>query len=482
LNKFLGLCIVLLFLCSYTTISAQPIKEGTIGCSNICVEGAIIKYIEADTVYLRAFSNVIDVTFDSSCDETLTIIVENIKVEGIQIEGIESFCIISPSKISFEVHVSGHAHIVISNVSERLDAFSFVVVGDNRDGPETFSELLKEIDSTNYAFCINTGDIVPSGRKEQFESFMSVVEGLSIPLYVSIGNHDLNNNSPELASEFLGDPTFSFDYCNTHFIILDNSKYTINDETYEWMRQSIFDSKMENVILVCHIPPFDPREGESHCLKGEDASKFIDFAADVGIDLVLCGHIHLYDYRSLKGVDYVISAGGGAPLYALESEGGFFHYIIVSVNGDTISHEVMKIISPSFTPEIAAERIQRAQAMYDESYKAYIQAKDQVDELIEKGIEMEYYSNMLNDAQSSLTMALSNLNAANEYNMNSFWHDSISSANTSYTYALHASVTIDSVLESLLTVDTGTNNIIILYASIVLIVIVIAIGIIKKRR
>jgi carbamate kinase len=45
----------------------------------------------------------------------------------------------------------------------------------------------------------------------------------------------------------------------------------------------------------------------------------------------------------VDGVVHVISGGGGAPVYDREENGGFFHFVRVTVDGDKISAEVIDI-------------------------------------------------------------------------------------------------------------------------------------------
>ena len=49
------------------------------------------------------------------------------------------------------------------------------------------------------------------------------------------------------------------------------------------------------------------------------------------VTCVFEGHEHLYNRQERDGVVYVITGGGGAPLYANELKGGFYHYLRVDV-------------------------------------------------------------------------------------------------------------------------------------------------------
>ncbi|MHC1605570.1 MAG: metallophosphoesterase family protein [Candidatus Methanofastidiosia archaeon] len=465
--------VLLIFLVS-TPIYAQPQKDATIGCSEISVQGAIFQKVEDSTAYLRAYDNVVTIMISSSCNENITFILSNVRAQHLSYEGIDSLTYLSQTIVSFSVETEDVQNIELYDMGEGIEEFSFVVVGDNRDGPETFAKILEEINDTKYMFCINTGDIVPSGRREQFEAFMELVGNLKIPLYISIGNHELNNNSCELASEFLGDLTYSFDFGNTHFIILDNSTSRVSENDYLWMKQDIDNTDKENIILACHIPPYDPREDENHCLLGEEATNFVDFMSQNGVDVVFAGHIHLYDERDIEGVHYVITAGGGAPLYALEAEGGFFHYIIATVSGSEISFEVVKIISPKYTPEIASEKINLAEDSYNNAFSIYETAKNRCDNLNSSGEEVGIYLNKLEIVNSNLETSLSCLQLAQKNYEDDYWHDSIVSANAAYSYALQAKISAETILKALENIKPENNFTV--YAAVGVCIFILVVG------
>jgi acid phosphatase len=61
------------------------------------------------------------------------------------------------------------------------------------------------------------------------------------------------------------------------------------------------------------------------------------------VDAVFAGHEHYYQRRMVDGIVHVITGGGGAPVYDREEDGGFFHFVCVTVDGDKVSGEVIDI-------------------------------------------------------------------------------------------------------------------------------------------
>lgn len=58
---------------------------------------------------------------------------------------------------------------------------------------------------------------------------------------------------------------------------------------------------------------------------------------------VFAGHEHLYQRKQAGGIVHITTGGGGAPLYADEKDGGFHHYVLVNVDGEKVSGEVVDI-------------------------------------------------------------------------------------------------------------------------------------------
>ena len=61
------------------------------------------------------------------------------------------------------------------------------------------------------------------------------------------------------------------------------------------------------------------------------------------MSIVFTGHEHLYLRKIVNGVMHVITGGGGALLYTNKEKGGFYHFILVAVDGDTVKREVIDI-------------------------------------------------------------------------------------------------------------------------------------------
>jgi hypothetical protein len=62
-----------------------------------------------------------------------------------------------------------------------------------------------------------------------------------------------------------------------------------------------------------------------------------------GVKAVVAADDHRYDRREKDKILYLITGGGGAPIYALKDRGGYFHYVWISVEGGRMEGEVVDL-------------------------------------------------------------------------------------------------------------------------------------------
>lgn len=181
-----------------------------------------------------------------------------------------------------------------------------------------------------------------------------------------------------------GYPTYAFGYGNTFFVAFD-SNIPSDSVQFNWVKAQLagLDRKRYvNITMFYHHPAFSsgPHGGpviESQALAIRNL--WMPLFRQHHVRLLLTGHEHLYEhwverYTDATGphrIDQIVSGGGGAPLYAYTGEpdlkdylkagasekltlqhlakpsidagGNPYHYVIVHVDGDRISLEVIGV-------------------------------------------------------------------------------------------------------------------------------------------
>lgn len=135
--------------------------------------------------------------------------------------------------------------------------FSFVVLGDSQfENPAVFEEIVKETELLHPDFVIHVGDMIHgytydiNTARKQWKIFKKQISPLTMPFYPTPGNHDVTTKEIQPAyTEAWGKDKlyYSFDYKNSHFIIinafLDQQFDTIPKAEYQWLLRDLEKSK-----------------------------------------------------------------------------------------------------------------------------------------------------------------------------------------------------------------------------------------------
>jgi predicted phosphodiesterase len=220
--------------------------------------------------------------------------------------------------------------------------FTFAVAGDSRDNPTVYRKVLASVAASGSVFLIHTGDLVHSGTERQWKEFEQVMSGFPLPFYPVPGNHDGLRGSLDgyLSHSGATKPHDSFDYGNAHFALVDSHNGGVSAAELAWLKLDLEATRQPLKMVFLHHPAFDP-DGTDHIMAyGND--DFMALVKECGAGYVFAGHIHAYAQAERDGVTYVYTGGAGAPLYR-EHPQAFHHYLLVSVDGENVSIQVVKV-------------------------------------------------------------------------------------------------------------------------------------------
>jgi hypothetical protein len=231
--------------------------------------------------------------------------------------------------------------------------FKFVAYGDNRTQPQVHASILERMSPFKPDFVVQTGDQVADGTNEaQWDEFWQIAsKALSeTAYYPSLGNHE-KKGAPYFRY-FEVPAEYSFDYGNAHFVALDSNRpATEYAAQQEWLKKDLLahqDAKWRIVFFhhTVHTCVDKPgRRAESI----ERAKRLEPILAEGHVQLVINGHDHDYQRHVSKGITYLVTGGGGAPLYDVVADTPFVkkakkahHYCEVNVKGETMSVRVVE--------------------------------------------------------------------------------------------------------------------------------------------
>lgn len=256
------------------------------------------------------------------------------------------------AELSAPLRTNAQLERLAENQRSAADEFQFAVLGDAEPGrfwisrrlfnrPGVFERQLAAIQEEPVDFLIQLGDMVSRGTPRHYHRLLRRLSrtGLRKPYLTVIGNHDRlhphRRSDARLYRACFGSTNYAFDYACARFVVLDTSAKRVSARQMRWLDR-VLDSSRPKLVFT-HIPPnplrpwtdFAGARGLGGFQRGAD--ELTGLFSSRGVDRVYLGHIHGFGVQDYRGVRYVLSGGGGSPLFPSGALDRFYHYIVVSV-------------------------------------------------------------------------------------------------------------------------------------------------------
>lgn len=208
----------------------------------------------------------------------------------------------------------------------------FVVYGDVRGGHDVHARLVASILDEAPALVLSTGDLVLRGSDEgDWQRFFEVTASLlaRVPYYPVAGNHDLGQSGDErrrMNEIFLLWPGpadrpawghwYAFDVAGVHFVMLDSNAYQ-HAEQLAWLERDLEAARARGVHAIFAAVHDGPYSRGLHRGNADAVERYVPLLARHGVTVLFSGHEHLYQRGRAGGLHYMVSGGGGAPLYSV---------------------------------------------------------------------------------------------------------------------------------------------------------------------
>ena len=243
----------------------------------------------------------------------------------------------------------------IEKVQSMKPPFQFAVIGDSRDGEKVYAYLIKRILERKPDFIIHLGDMVPNPHEREWQAFFEISKSVALPFFPVVGNHDVgigNSGDKVYRKQFFlpeGRTYYAFRAGGILFVILDSEqgRGRIIGEQLSWLEDILSSSEETMKLVFLHRPLFLPidslkkgRAMDRYPLERDNLHRLF---LRKKVKAVFEADDHRYDRREEDGILYLISGGGGAPLYTTEKRGGYFHYVWISVEKEKIEGEVVAL-------------------------------------------------------------------------------------------------------------------------------------------
>jgi len=174
-------------------------------------------------------------------------------------------------------------------------------------------------------------------------------------IYAGTGNHEIQGSGSEAVWQGLfsdlpangpaGETymTYSFDYQNAHFVMLNTDRYgSVHTLNYDWLAADLAATSANHIFVMGHEPayPVGPHVGSSLDVYATQRDAFWQLLDDYDVGIYFTGHEHLYNHIEVDGVHQVLNGTSGAPLYSGYG-GEFYHYALITVDGLDVSVDII---------------------------------------------------------------------------------------------------------------------------------------------
>jgi len=260
--------------------------------------------------------------------------------------------------------------------------FSFTVTADVRwcagpgqyDTPQYFRGACEAIAAAGEgAFMVSPGDLdPPAGVEWTIQQYV----GPSYLWYPAVGNHDIEaaesiawlrafdrdpngSDPPNVVND--GPPTcpettYSFDYGNAHFVLLNeycdasgdaSTDGDVSDTLYDWLADDLSATDKQHIFVFGHEPAYPQADADNgrerhlgDSLDGHPASRdrFWNLLRVRGVVAYICGHTHNYSAVHIGGV-WQLDAGHAQGQGDPDAPSTF---VVIHVAGDAVTFQVYR--------------------------------------------------------------------------------------------------------------------------------------------
>jgi len=313
--------------------------------------------------------------------------IHEVRLAGLEAETVYHYRVRSGGDVS--------AGFTFRTAPGRETPFTFAVYGDCRTNPFIHAAVARQMEKFRPDLILHTGDLVVRGREYDLweREFFGPAGDLyaRIPFFPCLGNHEGNADHyyrffslPSNGSARYAEAWYSFDYGNAHFISLDSTPSTggfgPKSEQYAWLERELQSEAARRAtwrIVIFHHPVYSSGNHESSL---PQRKAFVPLFEKYGVDVAFNGHDHTYErswpWRGERrddrnGVVYVVTGGGGAPLYDVKwspwtaSARRVNHFCLVSVEGERLTIEAVDVDGDRFDGTVIDREGARAAALID---------------------------------------------------------------------------------------------------------------------
>lgn len=206
-------------------------------------------------------------------------------------------------------------------------AFRFAVCSDTQWNPLTHAQIAQSILADRPRIVFHAGDLVSTGRDWntwETEFFAPAAELLAnVPLIPIPGNHGYFGSGAPWFFYYFDRPVsqgwFALTYGAVRFVGIDTSvPFSPGSPQHQWLLEEFASPAHDDAVwrvVVLHEPPFTATTGHGDNLAVQE--HLVPLFEQRRVNVVFSGHSHAYERYLHRNIVYIVTGGGGGPLYPL---------------------------------------------------------------------------------------------------------------------------------------------------------------------
>ena len=214
----------------------------------------------------------------------------------------------------------------ISCTEKEKKPFSFVQLCDTQLGMggyehdlKSFELAVNQINKLNPDFVIICGDLVHNPSDSSFSDFKKIKDGLKMPCYCAVGNHDIGNIPNDTTLSYyrktIGKDYYEFKNKGYSFIVINSQLWKVNVENEsekhnEWLKKTLKNQSLKQnpLFVIGHYPLFidSPDEEEEYFnISPIKRQELLELFKQNNVIAYLSGHTHKTVINNYENIQLV---------------------------------------------------------------------------------------------------------------------------------------------------------------------------------
>lgn len=215
------------------------------------------------------------------------------------------------------------------------DSVRFVLISDTQRWYDETNDAVASINARDdIDFVVHCGDISDFGVTKEMELQRDIFEKLDVPYVVLLGNHDCLGTGADTFRYIFGNPDFSFNAGDTHFLCINSNAYeydySVDIPNFSFIRadRDSLPADVRRTVVAMHAQPTSEQFNNNVAEYFEEQIKMYP-----GLSFCMCGHGHKTQVNDLfgDGVLYYECAAATSReyvIFTLKRDGGYEYEVI----------------------------------------------------------------------------------------------------------------------------------------------------------